>query len=57
MNLILNGEERRFPALATIADLVADLELDARGRPDDYLAWFGCVGYCMDGDELGDGRR
>jgi len=30
MNLILNGEERRFPHLATIADLVAHLELDAR---------------------------
>lgn len=30
MNLILNGEERRFPGLATIADLVASLELDPR---------------------------
>jgi len=30
MNLILNGEDRRFPDLATIADLVAHLELDAR---------------------------
>ena len=30
MNLVLNGEDRRFPALGTIADLVAHLELDPR---------------------------
>lgn len=30
MNLVLNGEDRWFPALGTIADLVAHLELDPR---------------------------
>ena len=30
MNLVLNGEERCFPDLANIADLVAHLDLDAR---------------------------
>ena len=30
MNLVLNGEDRGFPRLGTVADLVAHLELDAR---------------------------
>jgi len=30
MKLVLNGEDRTFPGLGTIADLVAHLELDAR---------------------------